>query len=185
MSLFGWIAVGAAMLAALIFCFRLMRRGIRTLDDDRRKFLARIHEGEQKLAEEQKQIPAAEHLALMRAAVEDLLRLADSPPGHHIETADRAVLLHTPKGTWRLELAMCERTLKSTKRVLHGRPHWLLSGMGHQEQHEEPASVMRSLHAHLHAEVELPDEPPHLARRLGATNGMPVARADGKRLRQA
>ncbi len=178
MSLLGWVAAGAVMFAALIFCFRLMRHGLRTLDDDRRKFLERIHSGERQLAEEQRQVPAAEHMALLRAGVEDLLRLADSPPGYRMETAANALLLHTPKGTWRMELCMRERLLHSTHRVLHGRSRWFLSGPGHQEQHDDLGSLMGSLHAHLRTETELPDEPPHLARRLGASQATPAARAD-------
>ncbi|MDE6735158.1 MAG: translation initiation factor IF-2 [Desulfovibrio sp.] len=166
MSLMWWAIAGAVMLAGLVFCFRIMRRGMSTLDDDRGKFLARIRDGEHKLEEEQKQVAADEHMALMRAAVEDLLRLADSPPGYRMETAGRNILLHTPKGTWRLELAMREIGLKSRQKVLHGRPRWLLSGPGHEEQHADAASVMRSLDAHLRAEGELAPEPPHLARRL-------------------
>lgn len=183
MSLFGWVAAGAVMFAALIFCFRLMRRGLRTLDDDRRKFLERIRTGERRLAEERKQVPAAEHMALMRAGVEDLLRLADSPPGYRIEPAANALLLHTPKGTWRMELSMRERTLHSTHRVLHGRSHWFLSGFGHQERHDDLGSLMGSLHAHLRADAELPDEPAHLARRVSAARGTPAARAGGRRPR--
>ena len=181
MDLFWWVVAGAVMFAALIFCFRIMRRGMHTLDDDRRKFLAKIQDGEHKLKEEQKQVPAVEHLALMRAAVEDLARLGDAPAGSRVETAGRAILLHTPRGVWRVELAMRETSLKSRQRVLHGRPRWFLSGFRHQEQHGDPASVMRSLHAHLHAEEKLPDEPPHLARRVGAAQGTPAVRATGGR----
>ena len=180
MSLLGWVVGAAVLLAALVFCFRVMRRGMSTLDDDRRKFLAKIRDGEHKLREEQKQVPAAEHLALMRAAVEDLLRLEDAPPGYRVETAGRAILLHTPQATWRLELAMREASLKSRQRVLHGRPRWFLSGAGHEEQHGDPASLMRSLHAHLHASEGPPSEPPHLARRVDASHGTPAARAEGR-----
>lgn len=181
MSMLGWVIGGAIMLGALVFCFRIMRRGISTLDDDRRKFLTKIQDGEHKLKEEQKQVPALEHMALMRAAVEDLLRLEGAPPGHRVEGMGRAILLHTPKGTWRLELAMREVSLKTRKRVLHGRPRWFLSGMGQQEEHGDAASLMASLHAHLRAEEELPSEPPHLARRVQATHTPPTARAAGAR----
>lgn len=177
MSLLWWVVAGAVMLAALVICFRIMRRGMSTLDDDRRKFLARIHDDTHKLEEEQKQVAADEHLALMRAAVEDLLRLADSPAGYRMETAGRTILLHTPKGAWRLELAMRERSLKTRKLVLHGRPRWLLSGPGHEEEHTDAASVMRSLNDHLRTEAELAPEPPHLARRLNTGHGTPGARA--------
>ena len=180
MSLMWWVIAGAIMLAALVFCFRIMRRGMSTLDDDRRKFLARIRDGEHKLEEEQKQVAAAEHMALMRAAVEDLLRLAGSPAGYRMESAPRTILLHTPKGTWRLELAMREASLKSRQKVLHGRPRWLLSGPGHEEQHADAAAVMRSLHTHLRAEGDFAPEPPHLARRLEAGHTGPAARAHGR-----
>lgn len=179
MSLLGWVIGGAILLAALVFCFRIMRRGMSTLDDDRRKFLAKIQDGEHKLQEERKQVAAVEHLELMRAAVEDLLRLADGPPGYSVETAGRAILLHTPRGTWRLELAMREASLKTRQRVLYGRPRWFLKGPGHEEQHGDAAALMRSLHAHLRAEGELAPEPPHLARRLAAGKAGPAARAGG------
>ena len=179
MSLMWWVIVGAVVLAGLVFCFRIMRRGMSTLDDDRRKFLARIRDGENKLGEEQKQVAAAEHLSLMRAAVEELLRWADSPAGDSMETAGRTILLHTPKGTWRRTLAMREISLKSRQKVLHGRPRWLLSGPAHEEQHTDAAAVMRSLHAHLRTEGELEPEPPHLARRLSGARATPGARSGG------
>lgn len=175
----GWVIGGAIMLGALVFCFRIMRRGISTLDDDRRKFLTKIQDGEHKLKEEQKQVPALEHLALMRAAVEDLLRLEDAPASYRVESAGRTILLHTPRGTWRLELAMREASLKTRKRVLHGRPRWFLSGMGQQEEHGDVASLMASLHAHLRAKEAMPPEPPHLARRVEATHASPAARVTG------
>ena len=176
MSLMWWVIAGAVLLAGLVFCFRIMRRGMSTLDDDRSKFLARIRDGQHKLEEEQKQVAADEHMALMRAAVADLLRLADSPPGYRMETAPRTILVHTPKGTWRLELAMREASLKSRQKVLHGRPRWFLSGPGHEEQHADAAAVMRSLDAHLRMEGELAPEPPHLARRLEpGTQALPRA----------
>lgn len=178
----GWVMGGAIMLAALVFCFRMMRRGISSLDDDRRKFRAKIEDGEHKLREEQKQVPAAEHLELMRAAVEDLLRLEGAPAGYRVESAGRVILLHTPRGPWRVELAMREASLKSRKVVLHGRPRWFLSGMGQQEQHGDPASLMASLHAHLHAEEESPPEPAHLARRLNAAHARPAARGAGRQV---
>lgn len=168
MNIFLLALVGAIMLAALILCFRIMRRGISTLDDDRKKSLARIKDGENKLAEEQKQVSAIEHLSLMRAAVEDLLRLADSPPGYNVESDGRIILLHTPKDTWRLELAMRESRLKTMPKVLHGHPRWLLSSSEHQEQHEDAASIMRSLHVHLCSETDQAIEPPQLARRIEA-----------------
>lgn len=183
MGLLGWAVGGAIMLGALVFCFRIMRRGISTLDDDRRKYLAKIQDGEHRLKEDQKQVPAVEHMGLMRAAVEDLLRLEDAPPGYRVETAPRAILLHTPEGCWRVELAMREASLKTRQRVLYGRPRWFLSGMGHQEQHADPASLMASLHAHLHAEGELPAEPAHLARRLDIKQGATAPRAGGVRPR--
>ena len=38
-----WAAAGAVILAGLIFCVRIMRRGITTLDEDRVQYLERIH----------------------------------------------------------------------------------------------------------------------------------------------
>lgn len=172
MTILEWAAVGAILLAALVFCFRLMRRGLRTLDDDRATFLERIRAGERQLAEERKRISADEHMRVLRAAVDDILRLADRPAGHSLEAHGRSLILHTPGGDWRMELVMRERVLRRTHQVIHGRSRWILEGPGQCEQHEDPASLMASLHAHLRAARpggdEPEPEPAHLARRIRA-----------------
>lgn len=154
MSVFEWAFVGAIFLGIMLFCARIMRRGLTTLDEDRKKYLERIQAGERQLAEDRKKIPAREHMLVMRAAVEDLVRLDGSPPGFSVTMGERYIELQTPEGIWRIELAMRERSLRSARRVLHGRSRWVLSGFGHVERHSEQKTLMASLNAHLHGKIE-------------------------------
>lgn len=162
-----WAAIAAILFGAMIFCARIMRKGITTLDEDRQLYLERIHEEEHKIAEDRKNISSMEHLQIMRAAVEDLLRLEGNPEGYSIKARGRVITLETPKGPWTIELVMRERSLKSCGRTLHGKSRWRLEGGDRSEDHDSPASLMRSLRANLLAGEERPaPEPPHLAARL-------------------
>ncbi len=161
-----WAAAGAVILAGLIFCLRIMRRGITTLDQDRDQYLERIRAGERQLDEDRKNISLDEQCHVLRAAVEDLLRLAGDPPGHELSGNGTSLVLRTPAGEWRMELSMRERTLRGTRKVLHGRSRWLLSGCGRDETFDDLAGLMRSLHAPLRGDDMVTPEPAHLARRL-------------------
>lgn len=152
MSMFDWAVLGAAALAIMMFCARMMRRGLTTLDQDRQRFFGRLEEGKRQLAEDRKKMPAAEHLEVMRAAMDDLLRLDDNPAGFAIMADGKKITLQTPKGAWEVELLMRERNLASAKKVLHGKSRWLLSGFNQKEYHNDPASLMKSLNEHLRGE---------------------------------
>lgn len=162
-----WALIAAVLFGAMIFCARVMRNGLTTLDDDRKHCLERIHAEESKIEEDRKHISSFEHLRIMRAAVEDLLRLEGNPPDHVISMRGHGLALQTPKGTWSIELVMRERALKSTGRILHGKSRWRLEGADLSEDHPDPASLMRSLASHLRSEESRPaPEPPHIAARL-------------------
>ncbi|WP_022656558.1 hypothetical protein [uncultured Desulfovibrio sp.] len=161
-----WAAAGAVILAGMIFCLRIMRRGITTLDQDRNQYLERIRAGERQLDEDRKNISLDEQCRVLRAAVEDLLRLAGDPPGHELSGKGARLVLRTPAGEWRLELSMRERSLRGARKVLHGRGRWLLSGFGRDETFDDLAGLMCSLNAHLRGDDMATPEPAHLARRL-------------------
>lgn len=162
-----WALLGALFLGIMIFCARIMRRGLRTLDDDRARYLERIQEDERKIAEDRKNISAMDHIWIMQAALEDLLRLENYPEGYAVHRAGMSLEFVTPEGPWNVEIAMRERHLRSTHRVLHGKSRWVLSGFGQVESHPDPASLMASLNAHLHSQPVTAGEPEHLARRMG------------------
>lgn len=172
MTMLEWAGLGAIMLGIMIFCARVMRRGLRTLDDDRQHFRERLLAEEKRLKEDRQNISSREHLAVARAAIEDLLRLDGNPPGHEVRVHDKHLELVTPKGIWRVELMLAEHALRSTKKIVRGRGRWLLSGFGHYEQHQDTASLLRGLNEHLHAVDGDTPQPEHLARRL---RGLKVA----------
>ncbi len=166
-----WAAAGAIILAGLVFCLRIMRRGITTLEQDRNKYDERIRAGERQLHEDRKNISLDEQCHVLRAAVEDLLRLAGNPPGHELSGNGTSLVLRTPTAEWRLELNMRERSLRTTRKVLHGRSRWLLSGGGHEECFDDLAALMRSLNARLRGDDMAPPGLEHLARRFSRRHG--------------
>ena len=79
MALWEWAGAGAVFLAAVVFCVRLMKRGLTTLEDERAQCLERIRQMEEKIQEDQKNMASSEHLRIARAGLEDLLHLAGNP----------------------------------------------------------------------------------------------------------
>lgn len=168
MSIFEWALLGALMLGLLIFCARIMRRGLTTLDDDRKKTRERIEEARRRVAEDKKNISAGEQIYLAQAAIADLIRLDCRESECSLKTGDHLIDLATPDGAWQIELLMRERSLRSRHKVLHGQSRWLLHGPGINEEHRELATLMASLARQLRGVPEIEPIPAHLARRLAA-----------------
>lgn len=168
-----WAALGAIMFAVLIFCARIMRRGITSLDEDRKEYLARMAEGQRQIDEDKKNISAHEQFQLVHAAMADLLRLDGSPANASLECMGNVLKISNADNELFVELVMRERML-SSNRVIHGQAHWLLRGNGVNEAHHDIAALMASLNAHLHGVKMQPEAPDHISRRIAA----------GKRARQ-
>lgn len=166
MGLIEWAVLGLLLLVAMVMSARVMRRGISTLDDKRKQCLEHIAVMDRQLAEDRKNMTAKEHLAVMRAAVEDLVRLEDFPEGWEVKNNEDSVELLTSDATWKIKLLMRERDLKTAHRVLHGKGRWHLSGPEIDEFHVDPASLMHSLDDHLHARSQKLEVPAHLAKRM-------------------
>lgn len=77
--LWEWAAAAAAVIVAVLFCLRLTRQGLGTLEEERDRCLERIREMEEQVREDQKNMPSGEHLRIVHAALEDLLRQAGAP----------------------------------------------------------------------------------------------------------
>lgn len=162
-----WAGLGAIMFALVIFCARIMRRGLTTLDDDRKQNKERIAEGMRRLDEDRKNISASEQLYLAEAAMHDLIRLERRVQECRIEADGNIIELRTPDSSWQVELLMHESALRSRHKILHGQSRWLLRGEEINESHREISSLMASIAGHLHGKRE-EGLPPHLARRLAA-----------------
>ena len=166
MGIIEWAILGGLMLLALAMSARVMRRGVSTLDDNRKHWLENMAEGDRRLEEDRKNMSASEHLLIMKAALEDLVRLDGSPDGFHVRRDDNRLELETPNGNWTVILLMKERGLRSSARVLHGKSRWRLQGPDVEEDHADPAGVMRSLDEHLHSRSQDCAVPGHIARRM-------------------
>ena len=188
--LWEWAAAAAAVIVAVLFCLRLTRQGLGTLEEERDRCLERIREMEEQVREDQKNMPSGEHLRIVHAALEDLLRQAGAPTEDgllvEMDAAGQCLVwrLPGPDGRpeeWRVRLFMRERELRGTHKVAHGQARWRLSGPGVEEDFTDLVQLLRACNgrlaqrtrpAHLPPQpgAELPDpvrpEPPHLARRL-------------------
>lgn len=168
MSILEWAAIGALALAMLVICARVMRKGVPTLDENRMKWQENMRQTEIQIEKDRKNISSGEHLNIIKSAMEDLLRLDGQPAGCEVREKDGILELHTPEGSWNVELLMRESGLRSSKRVLHGKCRWRLEGFGYEESHTDPASLMRSLNEHLHDKSlhGRDEEESHITRRM-------------------
>lgn len=164
--MFEWAALGGVVFALFIFCARIMRRGLSSLDDVRRQHTEKINEGKRRLAEDCKKISADDQFHLLEAAIEDLVRLRPEAGAWKTEKRDRIIALENPPRRWEIELVMRERVLRTSSCVMHGKPKWLLRGEGLEERFSDIADLMACLNGQLQADMEVDPMPAHIARRL-------------------
>lgn len=168
MSILEWAIIGLLGLVMLVLSARVMRRGVRTLDENRKEWQEHIQQTEREIEKDRKNISSSDQLQLLKAAMLDLLRLNGCTTDCKVEENDGVLLLISPAGEWRVELIMKESSLRSSKRVLHGQARWRLEALGHEELHMDPASLMRSLNEHLkNAQIpETRELDSHIRRRM-------------------
>ncbi len=152
-----WIAAGVVLLVVIVFCVRLMKSGLTTLEDERARCDERIRTMEEQVRQDQKNMPSSEHLHIALAGLRDMLRLADYPSGFWLEVAkdsngaasEKTLVLHTPDGDWRISLSMRERQLRAVHKVAHGQGRWHLYGSDVHEEYADLPRLMCALHNHL------------------------------------
>lgn len=157
-----WIAAGVVLLVVVVFCVRLMKRGLTTLEDERALCDERIRAMEEQIRQDQKNMPSSEHLHIALAALRDMLRLADYPSGFWLEVVKddsgssigKVLVLHTPDGDWRVSLSMRERQLRAVQKVAHGQGRWHLYGSDIHEEYTGLPQLMCALHNHLRQKSE-------------------------------
>lgn len=172
----GWAALGAVLFAVVIFSARMMRRGLPTLDDDRKAQYEKMTEMKRSLAEDRKKISAEEHLYIVRKAVADLISLDRLEGRCQLENSEHGVLISTPEGEWKVELKMRELHLKSSHKTLHGQGRWLLCHNEECHEFAEIGPLMAELRTALLGKPTHDAIPQHIARRIQATRKAPGLR---------
>lgn len=163
-----WGIAGAAVLAGLIVCRKLMRAGTTSLAEAREKLHSRIDDGERQLHDDAKKITLDEQIYLLRRALEDLLRLEGGKSGYALrQEGDADFVLESPGGNMRVSFTMREQTLRGSHRVLHGHERWKLSADGIVEEFTSIAALMAHLNDRLHGDAyDRPSGMAHLTRRF-------------------
>ena len=161
-----WAPAFIVVVLGIVFCLRMLKRGLSTLEKFRERHLEHIRTREQQLQEDRHNIPRSEHLRFAHAALADLLHLEGDRPGFSLDTQGSALLLDTPDGVWRITLDMREQTLSQTHKVVRGKLRWQLKGFGREEEFAELAELMQNLTAYLRAEKRLDPIPAALLRRM-------------------
>ncbi|WP_299394970.1 hypothetical protein [uncultured Desulfovibrio sp.] len=98
-----WAVIGVVGLAALLISFRIARRRSLSLDGYCAKRDAEFHKQEKEMDAAAFRMPSRERLHIVRAGLEDLLRLADYPEGYSLDAPEESlragtILFHTPAG---------------------------------------------------------------------------------------
>lgn len=168
-----WGIAGGIIIVGLIVCRRILRTGQTSLAESREKMQARILHGEKQLQEDAKNIPLDEQIYLLRAALEDLLRLEGDKPGFRIRQEDKSnFVLATPTGEIRISFSMREQQLRGSHQILRGHERWFMESNGLKENFASIAALMTRLNEHLQGDDNsLPPEMSHLARRFRHCRG--------------
>lgn len=161
-----WIVAGVVIIVGVVFCMRIMRRGISTLEQNRVKYLEHMQEEQRHIDEDKKNISANENFKLLHAAILDLVRLTDRPDDYEVIVGNNVINLNTPSSTWVIELFMRERHLKTKHKVLHGRCQWYLKGPNVDLHFENLIHLMHCLDSHLRGNDNIPKIPDQFSRRL-------------------
>ena len=140
------LAAGAfIVLVGLIFSFRIMRRGIGSLERSTERMRERIEGEERKIAEDMRNMSSEEHMDVTTAAVRDLLRLTPGREACPVEVEGRRLVLHLPEGEVSLALAMQEASLRSLHKRIQGHAVWQVRGCRRDADFHDVASAMRHL----------------------------------------
>lgn len=173
------LAAGAfIVLVGLIFSFRIMRRGIGSLESSSQRLQERIDGEERRIAEDVRNMSGAEHMDVTTAAVRDLLRLTPGRESCPVEVEGRRLVLHLPEGELSLALAMQETSLRSLHKRIQGHAVWQVRGCRRDADFHDVASAMRHLDHILRGHEEETAELPQFARRFERPRGtaLPVRR---------
>lgn len=166
------LAAGAfIVLVGLIFSFRIMRRGIGSLERSSERMRERIAGEERKIAEDMRNMSSEEHMDVTTAAVRDLLRLTPGREACPVEVEGRRLVLHLPEGELSLALAMQETSLRSLHKRIQGHAVWQVRGCRRDADFHDVASAMQHLDHILRGYEKEAEELPQFARRFAPPRG--------------
>lgn len=166
------LAAGAfIVLVGLIFSFRIMRRGIGSLERSSERMRERIEGEERKITEDMRNMSSEEHMDVTTAAVRDLLRLTPGREAIPVEVEGRRLVLHLPEGELSLALAMQEASLRSLHKRIQGHAVWQVRGCRRDADFHDVASAMRHLDHILRGHEKEAEELPQFSRRFAPPRG--------------
>lgn len=170
------LAVAAfVILVGLMISFRIMRRGIGSLEQSTERMRERIAGEERRIADDKRHMSSEEHMAVTRAAVADLLRLTPGRENCVMEEDGRRLVLHLPEGEVSVMLAVQEMTLRCAQKALAGQSVWQVRGCGQDADFRDIASAMRHLDGILRGATAEERELPQFSRRF-APQALPLRR---------
>lgn len=171
MTMLEWAIIGSVILAGLVLCFRIMRNGISTLDDDRSHLMERIRLHELMINEDKKNISAKEHMDIVESAIKDLIHLDGLDSKAELHRQGNFLLLETPFGPCKIEQQMHEKRLHSTNRIIHGRCAWRVIGKDIDLTYGDMAELMKCLNLVLTGDEMPLSQLPHIYRRYSGEPG--------------
>lgn len=166
-------ALGALAIFGFVVVGRLFRKGLGTYSQRQDAMRERIRKTSAAIREDTQSMPAREHIALMEAALRELVHLAGNPPGCRVERRSREELcLHTPSGAWNVRFVLRVANLRGPRRTLHGGGQWEVKAADGTDIHAfmDLAQLMRHLDTLVRPDVARVEgveaEPPEFRRRF-------------------
>lgn len=164
--------LGALAILGFVVVARIFRKGLGNYSQRQKAMRTRIRKTSAAIREDTHSTPLSEQMALMEAAVRELLLLSGNPSGCSVARCGREELhLHTPRGSWRIRLVLRAANLRGARRTLHA-GQWEVGSVqgGDVQTFAELAPLMRYLSGLVHPENKrlegVDAEPPEFRRRL-------------------
>ena len=172
-----WAIIGIVGLAALVISFRIARRRSLSLDGYRARRDAEFQKQEQEMDAAAFRMPSRERLHIVRAGLEDLLRLADYPAGYSLDapegTQTGTILFQTPDGPLHLgfvsreSLPPVQWNSRSSHCGAHAAPGlWRVWNEERGEDFPSMAALMQRMDQFLRGGPLFDEELPEISRRF-------------------
>lgn len=174
-----WAVIGIVGLAALLISFRIARRRSLSFEGYKARRDAEFQRQEKEMDAAAFRMPSQERLHIVRAGLEDLLRLADYPEGYSLDAPEESkaraesILLHTPDGTLHLgfvsreSLPPLQWRSRSVNCGAHAAPGiWRIWNDEHGEDFPSMAALMCRMNQFLRGGPLFEEEAPKINRRF-------------------
>lgn len=143
---FDSIIMGVLLIVTLMVAARVFRKRLGNYDNRCKSFMDTVHATEKELRNCNMSISRREQLAVLRAALVDVLHLEGEPAGFAVQDRGEFLVLQSPKGEVQITFMSKSVRLCTQNRELYGNNRWsIISPEGEKRSFESLAETMKCL----------------------------------------